>query len=149
MLASIVTTNVDAVTAPVATQTTVTPVIEVKTVAPTTKVVVPRLSNAEIDSKVSTAATKYGVSAATMRAIINCENRDLIPTLQSGHYYKEGNRWGFSTTTREKSFGIVQIHLPDHPEVSYEQATDADFSIDFLAKYISQGKVRQWSCYKG
>ena len=30
---------------------------------------------------------------------------------------------------REPSFGIAQIHLPSHPDVSMEQALDEEFSI--------------------
>lgn len=146
-IAIIAVSSAQAVDAPGPNTPTVTPVIETPVATTTKKVVARPLSNAEYELIVQNAALKYGVSAATMQRIINCENRGLIPDQQSGHYYKPNNRWGFSTTTREKSFGLVQIHLPDHPYVSYTQAIDPEFSIDFLAKNIALGNATWWSCY--
>lgn len=44
--------------------------------------------------------------------------------------------------------GLVQFYLEYHPSVSREQALDAEFSIDFLAKQISLGNGSWWSCYE-
>ncbi len=49
---------------------------------------------------------------------------------------------------RELSFGLVQIHLPDHPEVTLEQATDAQFSVDFLIQALKEGRGNQWTSYR-
>lgn len=84
-------------------------------------------------------AEQYGVSADLMISIINCENRDWNPTLQSYAKYKNGER--------EKSYGLAQIHLPAHPSISYEQATNPEFSINFLAENLAEGKGSMWSCY--
>lgn len=91
-------------------------------------------------------AAEYGVSADEMIRVINCENKEWEPIQQSRHTYKPGNRWGFPAGTREKSFGLVQIHLPDNP-VTYEQATDPEFAITFMAQRFSEGRQRMWSCY--
>ena len=93
-------------------------------------------------------AEQYNVSVELMTAIIDCENRDWIPTQQSNHTYKKDRPdIGVSAGEREKSFGLVQIHLPAHPSISYEQATNPTFSIEFLASELSAGRGRQWSCY--
>lgn len=84
-------------------------------------------------------AEQYGVSADLMISIINCENRDWNPSLQSYAKYKNGSR--------EQSYGLAQIHLPAHPSISYEQATNPEFSIDFLAKNLAEGRASMWSCY--
>jgi hypothetical protein len=55
---------------------------------------------------------------------------------------------GFRVGDREQSFGLVQIHLPAHPQVSKEQALDPEFAINFLAKSLQNGKGGMWSCYK-
>lgn len=47
-----------------------------------------------------------------------------------------------------KSFGIAQIHLPSHPEITKEQALDPAFAIEYLAKEISEGNGGQWSCWR-
>lgn len=48
---------------------------------------------------------------------------------------------------REPSFGIAQIHLPSHSDVTKEQALDEEFSIHWTAKKWKSG-FRNWSCYK-
>ncbi len=47
-----------------------------------------------------------------------------------------------------ESFGCAQIHLIDHPDISYAQAMDPAFSIDYLGKQISLGKGRMWTGYR-
>lgn len=91
---------------------------------------------------------EYKVSAKTMTAVINCENKPLDPELQSELKYKKGNRWKQPAGSREQSFGLVQIHLPDHPEITKAEATDPDFSIEFLADQLSRGRGSQWTCYR-
>lgn len=98
---------------------------------------------------VSVKSKEYGVSEVLMVDIINCENTPWDTTLQSKHLYSFSDpRRGIVQGERERSYGLVQIHLPDHPSVSYEQATDPEFAIDFLAKNISEGRLSMWSCAK-
>src|ERR1035437_421372 len=80
---------------------------------------------------------QYGVSSTTMWTVMKCENKELDPTLQSRI---------ITNGKRELSFGLVQIHLPSHPNITKAQATDPDFSIDFLAKQIKAGHIGIWSC---
>lgn len=46
------------------------------------------------------------------------------------------------------SFGIAQIHLPAHPDVSRETALDGLWSIDWAAQQFSEGNARIWTCYR-
>lgn len=46
------------------------------------------------------------------------------------------------------SFGLVQIHLPAHPEITKEQALDPAFSINYLKRELAAGHASQWSCYR-
>lgn len=81
-----------------------------------------------------------------MVAIINCES-NFEPTIQSRHTYHERNvPKGFKVGDREQSFGLVQIHLPAHPNISREQAINPEFAVDFLAKSIKDGRIGMWSC---
>jgi len=69
--------------------------------------------------------------------------------IQSHHTYsKDRPHEGVFKGQREQSFGLVQIHLPAHTNVSKEQALDPEFAIDFLAKNLAQGRGAMWSCYK-
>ena len=87
---------------------------------------------------------QYGVSEPLMQEIINCESGGST-TIQSQHRYTS-NRYG-PVGSQELSFGPVQIHLPAHPNITKEQATDPEFAVDFLAKNLKVGNGRIWSCY--
>ena len=84
---------------------------------------------------------KYNVSSEVMMKVLTCENNQYDTNLQS--YHKADTFNG-----RELSFGLSQIHLPSHPSVSIEQATDPHFSIEYMASEMSKGRASQWSCYK-
>lgn len=73
--------------------------------------------------------------------VITCETAGTWnPEIQSGHKnVRDGGR--------ELSFGLAQIHLPAHPDVSLEEATDPYFAIDWLIEKWKKGKQRIWSCY--
>lgn len=83
-------------------------------------------------------STEYGVSRTQMWATMKCENTELDPTLQSRIINNKGER--------EESYGIAQIHLPSHPEITKAQATDAEFSVKWMAKEFKAGRANQWTC---
>lgn len=89
-----------------------------------------------ISQEIETQAKKYGVSATLMKKIVQCESMGST-TIQSNHRLSYG---------REQSFGLAQIHLPDHKNVSKEQALDPKFALEFMAKNIAAGRVGMWSC---
>lgn len=98
----------------------------------------------------------YGVSYSTMERIIDCENREYDPRLQSRIKYNREQiarypHWG-NVGDYERSYGLVQIHIPSGNKwkgktITKEQAQDPYFSIEFLAERLSRGKGRLWSCY--
>jgi len=94
-------------------------------------------------------AKEYGVSAKQITNIINCENRSWNTTLQSGiRYKKDYPTLGIKAGELERSYGLSQIHLPAHPYITHEQATNPDFAIEFMAKALSEGKGTMWTCYR-
>lgn len=108
------------------------------------------LSNKEIVVQlVDKYAKMYGADKGELLRTLANENPSYIPDAQSELKYKEGNRWGFPAGTREKSFGQCQIHLPDHPNITYEQAIDPDWCINWMAKKFAEGKQSMWMGYKG
>jgi murein DD-endopeptidase MepM/ murein hydrolase activator NlpD len=66
------------------------------------------------------AARKYGIPENIFMALINQE---------SGWDPKIGSPAG--------AVGLVQIHLPSHPDVSYQQATNPRFALDWGARYLA------------
>lgn len=98
-------------------------------------------SNEEIvEELVEKYATKYGVSKERMWRTIRCENSELDFDLQSRIINSKG--------IREQSYGISQIHLPSNPSVSYEEATNPEFAVEFMAKNFAAGRASMWSCYR-
>jgi hypothetical protein len=91
-----------------------------------------------IEQEIEEQAEKYGADAGLMKRIIACESNGST-TIQSYHKRPDGSR--------EQSYGLVQIYLPAHPNVTYEQAIDPQFAIEFMAKNIVKNP-RMWSCYK-
>lgn len=93
----------------------------------------------EVDKK----AKKYNISADEMWGTMSCES-GASTTIQS--FYKKKYKSSVKLHgdhTREQSFGLSQIHLPDHPDVTYEQAIDPEFSIEYMAK---NWRTETWYC---
>lgn len=101
-----------------------------------------------IQELVTQYSQEYNVSPKIMMAVIKCENTELDPELQSRMKYKKNNRWGKPAGSFEQSYGLVQIHLPDNPSVSLEEATDPEFSIEFLAQKLKAGRGNMWTCFR-
>lgn len=93
-------------------------------------------------------ARKYSVSYDLIDGILDCENVLRDPTLQSNLFYNFSRpELGIYINEREYSFGLAQINLHYNPKISHSQATDPDFSIDFLAKNLARGNGSWWACY--
>lgn len=90
-----------------------------------------------ISEKIDRYAKKYDVSADEIYRTLACESQNFIdPAIQAKFVGTKG---------RERSFGYAQIHLTSHPHVSYEQAIDPDFAIEFTAKNWKKHKD-WWVC---
>ena len=87
-----------------------------------------------INDIISINSLAYNVSQETLLSVIKCES--------------SMNPEAHNHTKRENSYGLVQINLKAHPEIKKEQALDPSFSIDYLARKISENKGNMWSCYK-
>ena len=120
-----------------------TPVVVPQVVQP----IVKEYSKEEIKARITHYSVKYGVSSRTMNSIVSCES-GYNPKIQSNHRYTYSRpKLGLKAGQREQSYGLVQIHLPVHPNISKEQALDPEFSLDFLASNLAKGKGRMWTCY--
>lgn len=92
-----------------------------------------------LHDKITRYALKYDIPRESMRVLVGCETAwTFSPTLQSHARYRDG--------TREKSFGLAQIHAPAHPHVSYEQMIDPDFALNFIGKNWSKRHLMWVTC---
>jgi hypothetical protein len=79
---------------------------------------------------------RAGEHADVLARIIWCESRFLNVQSQVQQHYGQ-----------ELSFGLAQIHLPSHPNVTKEQAMDAYFSIDYAIELYKKEGARPWYGY--
>jgi len=77
-------------------------------------------------------AKEYNVSEERMTQTIFCESSFNPNAIGDGG----------------KSFGLSQIHLPSHPSVSKEEATNPQFAVEFMAQAFSKGQEKMWSCWR-
>ena len=91
-------------------------------------------------------ANKYGVSGDYMVDLISCENTPWDTELQSQikYNFSDPDR-GIVKGEQEKSYGLSMIHLPDHPNITKEQATDPYFALDFMAEHLANNQ-NIWYC---
>lgn len=88
-----------------------------------------------IYSKIEQVSHDYGVSEGLVTFIVENES----------HF----NNCAVGDTDLEKpSLGLVQISMLYNPSVTPEMAYDPDFSLEFLASRIREGKVSMWSTYR-
>ena len=84
-------------------------------------------------NKIYQVAKVYGVSGYHMERTVECESR--FNNIQSTAKYKTGPN-GY-----EDSWGVSQIHLPSHPDVSREEAMNEEFAIEWMAKNFNNPYV--------
>lgn len=87
-----------------------------------------------IEDKARKIAKEYDVSFDIMNKIIENESKWISSAVGDN----------------DESYGLVQIHLPSHPEITKEQALDPEFALNFLAREIKAGREWQWTscnCY--
>lgn len=86
-------------------------------------------------------ANVYKVNAQEMFNVARCES-NFDPTVQSKFYDKKGKR--------ERSFGVAQINLDAHPDITEEQAKMPQWSLSWMAQQFARGDIgkEQWTCYR-
>jgi soluble lytic murein transglycosylase-like protein len=78
-------------------------------------------------------SAQYNVPMPLLKAVVACES--------------SWNTKAKHITSREQSYGLSQINLLAHPEISIAQAEDPQFSLTYLAKGLSTNP-NAWSCYR-
>ena len=81
----------------------------------------------------------------------NVPFEDAVKTVYcESQWYSQQSNAVYDTGEQELSFGLSQIHLPSHKNVTKEMAMDAYYSIDFLINhwYTEQAKAdKMWFGY--
>ena len=85
----------------------------------------------DVNSLIRNAASKYGISYTDLYKTLYCESR-LNPDAVGDH---------------GTSFGVAQIHLPAHPDITKAEALDPTWAVNWAAQQFSTGGAGQWTCY--
>lgn len=118
---------------------TATPVYAQQVIVATTTEIVPPVTEQEIKLYIINEAIAYGVDPQLALKVAKKES-DYIPDKQS-HYPDTSGPNG-----KEDSWGVFQIHLPDHPDVTRDQALDWKFNVEWAMKTMAHdGGCTQWS----
>lgn len=75
---------------------------------------------------------------------------EFLATLKCEGDFHNGQSYVKSATGpngREDSWGVVQIHLPSHPEITKEQALNPFWSLNWMADQWLKGNKWKWSCW--
>lgn len=96
----------------------------------------PAIADAPLDASSTTAliraaAVKYGLNYDHFYRTLRCES-------------------GLNTNAigdHGTSFGVAQIHLPAHPDITRQEAMNGRWSIEWAAEQFATGGAPMWSCY--
>lgn len=86
----------------------------------------------DVQSIIQRVSASYNVKSSVIQRVMACESNFNTNAIGDG-----GN-----------SYGLSQIHLPSHPTITKEQATDPYFATVFMAENISKGRGSMWTCWR-
>ena len=92
------------------------------------------LSCVDIQKCIKYYSAKYDVSESIVASIIKCESSN--------------NPMAHNLTENEDSWGLSQINLLAHKNITKEQATDPEFAIEFMTKNFDKAPQMWVTCYK-
>lgn len=96
-------------------------------------------STAEIQQMILTVAQNDGLNATHFLAVAQCESA-LDPTIQSTFKKLDG--------TQERSYGLWQINLDAHPDITLAEADDPTWSTQWAAKQWKNDLYTEWACWQ-
>ena len=89
-------------------------------------------------------AEKHGINSEKFLKTIACE----VKKDEGGEWVADAQSDIHGPHGRENSWGVMQIHLPSHPEITKSQAQDPAFAIPWAANEFAEGRANKWSCYR-
>lgn len=85
-------------------------------------------------------AVDHNLDSRLFLAVIDCEDPGWIVDKQSEYIDKKGHR--------EQSYGLMQINLPAHPDITYAEAINPYFALHWAAGEWQAGRQYQWTCWR-
>lgn len=104
----------------------------------------PEIAHAEvldIDQLITLSSTKEGINREHFYKTLECESAGFTDVAIQSYVPDPTGPNG-----REDSWGLAQIHLPDHPDVSREMAQNPSFAIPYAA-HLFKENPHYFHCY--
>lgn len=98
-------------------------------------------SNSDIEALATQIALEYGLEVYPFVETMRRESMNFSNRGQSKIPANGPNGY-------EDSWGICQIHLPSHPNITRAQATDPEWCLRWSAQQFKNGKARMWTEYR-
>lgn len=96
-----------------------------------------------IDDLIHQTVIKYGLNYQHFYGTLSCESEGFKDVSIQSQVPDPSSPDGY-----EQSYGISQINLPSHPDISYASATDPSFAINYAGELFASGQETQLHCYK-
>lgn len=100
------------------------------------------IETAVIDTLITEASEKYGVNRDHFFKTLDCESEGFFDVRTQSFVPDPTGPNG-----REDSWGVAQIHLPDHLDITKAQAQDPEFAIPWAAQEFAAGNEQIFHCY--
>ena len=90
------------------------------------------------------------IKTAPKTSSLSPEKQDeIFNTLKCESKFYPNAEGDYSTTTQKyTSFGLAQIHLPAHPDITETQAKDPVFAVYWMVDQFVQKNEWMWTCWK-
>ena len=105
--------------------------VQAKTTSEIPAQIISVVTKAQVKDHITSKAKQAGLSVSLVTAIAECESgfdKDIVGD--------HGN-----------SYGVFQIHLPSHPNITKAQALDPIWATAWAIEKMKSGKWKMWSCY--
>lgn len=96
-----------------------------------------------LNDYIKTQAEANGVNYSHFYATLNCESEGFRDVAMQSRIPNASGPNGY-----EDSWGVAQIHLPDHPDITRAEAQDPIFAISWAAKEFAAGRATEWTEYR-
>lgn len=103
------------------------------------KYIIQQPTTQQIQMLIASEADMVGVDPKMALYIVNKEDPDLDPTRQSSYPDPTG------PNGQEDSWGLWQIHLTAHPDITRAQAMDPVWSTEWAVNQLKKGNCHIWT----
>lgn len=89
------------------------------------------MSVIDLKTLATAAALAHNLNVDRFLSVIGCESH-----------------WHYNAVSKTNDYGLVQVHLKSHPDITREQAEDPYFALNWAAEQWQAGNAKAWTCFR-